>query len=50
MLFDVDHDEKIFWPEFLKGIQKCMYGDETELDEFIFNFFRLNKCVASFLC
>lgn len=50
MLFDVDHDEKIFWPEFLKGIQKCMYGDETELDEFIFNFFRLNKCVALLLC
>lgn len=45
VLFDSNHDEKIYWPEFQEGIEKCICGDEKELDEFIYNFFRLNKCV-----
>ena len=44
VLFDSNHDEKIYWPEFQKGIERCICGDEKELDEFIYNFFRLNKC------
>ncbi|OAO12156.1 protein kinase [Blastocystis sp. ATCC 50177/Nand II] len=43
VLFDSNHDEKIYWPEFQKGIERCICGDEKELDEFIYNFFRLNN-------
>ena len=48
-MFDVNRDEKIYWPDFMKGLTQCMFGDESELDGFIFHFFSLNEYVLSVL-
>ena len=45
-MFDANHDGKIFWSEFKKGIEVCMLDNETGLDSFIFNFFSINEYVA----
>ena len=42
---DANHDGKIFWSEFKKGIEVCMLDDETGFDSFIFHFFSLNEYV-----
>ena len=42
-MFDVNRDNKLFWPDFVKGIQNCIFNNEAELDDFIFRFFCLNK-------
>lgn len=46
-MFDVNHDGKIFWSEFKKGIERCMLDDESEFDSFIFHFFSLNEYVET---
>ena len=46
-MFDANHDGKIFWSEFKKGIEVCMLDDETGFDSFIFHFFSLNEYVET---
>lgn len=42
-MFDVNHDGKIYWTEFEKGIEQCTVSDEAEFDGFIFHFCSLNE-------
>ena len=41
-MFDKNRDNKLYWHEFTDGIRQCMCSTETELDEFIFQFFCMN--------
>ena len=37
-MFDVNHDGKIYWTEFEKGIEQCTVKNDAEFDAFIFHF------------
>ena len=41
-MFDTKHEDKLYWPSFEAGIRRCITSDENDLDQFIFDFFRLN--------
>ena len=41
-MFDGNHDNKLFWSDFTKGIEQYLFSNEKELDDFIFRFFCLN--------
>lgn len=42
-MFDENHDERIYWTEFKNGVEVCMYGDASKLNEFIFHFFDISE-------
>lgn len=42
-MFDENRDERIFWTEFKNGVEVCMYGDASRLNEFIFRFFDISE-------
>lgn len=41
-MFDANSDNKLFWPDFIKGIEQCMFSNDSELDDFIYRFFCLD--------
>lgn len=41
-MFDANSDNKLFWTEFIKGIEQCMFSNDNELDDFIYRFFCLD--------